>query len=128
MELIHWGDRAKYHGTAGIYVVINRISRDRYVGQAHDIRAHLEQHRSDMEENCAVALPRMLGDFQQYGIDSFRFGLAELIRDVAQLDRKEGGWCTLLRPYYNAQSEFKRHNWLDLPDDIKALLGVLLAP
>ena len=128
MELIHWGDRAKYAGVQGIYVVINRISRDRFVGKAHDLARHLEQHRSDLEDNCAVAMPRMVADFKSYGIDSFRFGLAEKVRDVEQLDRKEEGWCTLLRPYYNAQMDFKRHNWVQLPDDIKSLLGVLLAP
>ena len=126
MELIDWEDRAKFGGVQGIYVVINRVSRDRFVGSTQNVRRSVEEHRTALEEDCAVAMPRMLKDFQSFGIDSFRFGVVERVRDESGLERHLKGWCVLLRPYYNPEHEYKAGNWVELAHDIKEHLNVLL--
>ena len=126
MELIVWDELPKFSGVKGIYVVINRVSRDRYVGSAENVRKGVEEHRAAIEENCAIAMPRMLKDFQSFGIDSFRFGVIERVRDGTPLERHLNGWCVLLRPYYNAEQPYKAGNWVELPHDVKAHLQVLL--
>ena len=81
----------------GIYMITCLANSKRYIGQSIDIKRRFSQHRRKPSN-------QMLADFEQYGLDAFKF---EILEECAanELDKKETAYMNELQPEYNIRSE-----------------------
>ena len=81
----------------GIYMITCLANSKRYIGQSIDIKRRFSQHRRKPPN-------QMLADFEQYGVDAFKF---EILEECAanELDKKETAYMNELQPEYNIRSE-----------------------
>lgn len=127
IERVEWSKRSEFRSVQGIYVIINTVTRDRYVGKAINVCSRLEQHVYKIRTNCRIEMPKMCEDFEKHGFKSFRFGLAERVPEAGRLDERETWWWNFFQPYYNMQNcNFSRHNWDSLGLDAQTLLLPLM--
>lgn len=81
----------------GIYMITCLVNSKRYIGQSIDIKRRFSQHRRKPPN-------QMLEDFEQYGVDAFKF---EILEECAanELDKKETAYMNELQPEYNIRTE-----------------------
>lgn len=76
------------HHISGIYLITNRLSGKKYIGQSVDIYRRLNSHRFLRQENAqAVDIA-----INKYGIENFTFTVLEEC-DENELDNREKYWC-----------------------------------
>lgn len=81
-------DYIKTHHPSGIYLITNRLSGKKYIGQSKDICSRLNQHRFVKTVN-----PQVIDlAIQKYGIENFTFEILEECPQD-QLEQREIYWC-----------------------------------
>ena len=90
--------------TAGIYAMLNRITRKWNIGQSQDIRLRCQLHRAQLRAGTASNL-RIRRDVEIHGADAFFFLALELVTDRTgsdlkhTLDQLETWWVWQLKAH-----------------------------
>jgi group I intron endonuclease len=83
-------------GDSGIYMIVNKVTGNRYVGQTINFRKRFIQHRTKTHQERSV-IGRA---FRKHGKDAFEFAILERCK-VDDLDAREIHHMSILRPEYN---------------------------
>lgn len=69
--------------TAGIYAIVNLHNRQRYVGQAKDMKARVQSHLRDLEKGAHRTSEdrRLQNAWNEFGRESFEIVTLEIIKD-----------------------------------------------
>lgn len=85
--------------SSGIYVIINEVTGDCYVGQAQNVRRRWWVHRADLNGNRSKT-PILFNAWQKYGEKSFTFHVLTRC-PIDDLLAWELYWYLELNPRYN---------------------------
>lgn len=80
----------------GIYIITNKVSGHRYIGQSRDIKRRFAEHRTKGKEHNYL-LDRA---FKKYGYENFSYEVLEEC-DASELDEREMYYIAKLKPEYN---------------------------
>jgi group I intron endonuclease len=76
---------------SGIYVIVNLVTLQKYVGQSVDISKRWKSHWSEARRERASANTRLYNAMRKYGQEAFAILTLELC-EVARLDEREVHW------------------------------------
>lgn len=81
----------------GVYQITCTVNGKKYIGQSTDVRRRFTQHKRKPPTG-------MVDDFNQYGVDAFKF---EVLEECAEnlLDKRETFYMNELHPEYNIRTE-----------------------
>lgn len=102
--------RSELKGKSGIYIIINKVSRQYYVGSAHTnhLYTRFRNHLIGSGNKGSVILKKAV---KKYGIENFVFGILEFypfevkIYNNKELYALETSYISLLAPSYNIMLE-----------------------
>lgn len=84
----------------GIYIIINTVTDDFYIGSSKDIKSRWCDHKKPSTwKRCPNK--QLYQDMQKYGIDKFEFQLIEEV-ESEQLKETEQKFIEILQPTYNS--------------------------
>lgn len=116
-----WGFDKAY---TGVYIIICKINKKRYVGSSKQIHGRLHQH-FNREPNLYPHKP-LYEDINKYGKDNFEWDLLEEC-DEKDLLTREQYWYDKLQPEYNlvrpGSSWQKSEKAMELHPDYKKEIG-----
>lgn len=69
----------------GIYLIENKLTNEKYIGQSKNIQKRWESHRSSMKNSKY----NLHSDMRFYGLDQFEFTVLE---ETDNLDERENYW------------------------------------
>jgi group I intron endonuclease len=84
-------------GVTGIYMITNKVSGHRYIGQSVDIRLRWIDHKTPSKVNKGTVLGRA---FAKYGRSAFAMTVLERCHE-SDLDARETYHIAMLHPEYN---------------------------
>jgi len=99
-----WNEISKYcNGKSGIYVIVNNINGNFYIGSAHDINKRLRKYFqiSYLTKHTSMNIVRAIN---KYGIDSFTILIVEFT-DADNLISLEQSYLDQYMPTYNMQKK-----------------------
>lgn len=102
--------------TAGVYIITNIVTGDRYVGQSRTLKQRMRGHQLLLEAGKHPN-KHLQKDFQMYGCEMFAYAVLEVVdisdclaienwrtrksRISSRLKAHEWEWCIKLQPEYN---------------------------
>jgi group I intron endonuclease len=97
--------KGKAKNLPGLYLIVNRITGRKYVGQSKNIQQRREEHWGQLSRGCHYN--RFLqDDYNEYGKDAFVFSVLEyFIGDQGELDKREQYWINKLCATYNIEKD-----------------------
>lgn len=114
--IIYRGDKM-----TGVYIIINNITKQTYIGSSKDINRRFRQHKYNGKTN-STHNKNLYNDMYNYGIDNFSFELLEetSIDDMRLIEKK---YMDKYNPYYNVQNYTE--NIMDIKKNIEKHKKVL---
>lgn len=105
----------------GIYILINKETKNRYIGMSNNIPRRFMEHRAPSRlKQKGLVLYRAL---KKHGVKKFMFSILEVVDNVNDLPERERYWIDLLKPEYN-MNDGGLGNSAPLSEEVKELLRV----
>lgn len=83
----------------GIYLIINNLTQDKYIGQSKNITLRWGAHRRNYKNpNEYKSCPKLYQAFLDFDIENFSFFVLELVNDTRKLTERETYWIN----FYNS--------------------------
>lgn len=82
----------------GIYIIINRVNGNKYIGLSNNIHRRFWEHKSSKKKRNSTNLIKA---FKKYHVDNFDFQILELVDDESKLAEREMFWIESIKPEYN---------------------------
>ena len=101
---------------ACIYKIVNVANGDCYVGGTSDIHNRSLCHRSFLR-NGNHPNKKLQNAYDEYGADSFRLEIIELIDDVSALEEREQFYSDLLSPVYCNRLKVNSNTGIKMPEE-----------
>lgn len=98
--------QAKVYRTPGIYKIINRITKDFYIGSSMDCYKRMYQHQTLLRHNKHHA-PHLQRAWNKYGQENFEYIVLEYVdtESVVELRTVEQKYLIDLSPVYNVSKD-----------------------
>jgi len=90
----------KMYRTAGVYAIVNRDTRDMYVGSATMVSRRWRAHRNAINKKSHYNT-RLQRAFDKYGFEAFEWEIIEFVDDKVKLIQREQIWIDFFQPVYN---------------------------
>lgn len=87
--------------TMGIYLIENKTTKQKYIGQSIDIERRWREHSVWTRNTSYIDK-----SIAKYGIDNFSIDIIEVIKDANDLDKREQYWIN----YYNTYKDKNHYN------------------
>jgi group I intron endonuclease len=87
---------------SAIYAIVNKTTRDMYVGSAVAVNRRWAAHRRDLRNKCHHS-QRLQRAFDKYGPDAFDWEIIQFIDNRANLIDREQFWINFFSPAYNGR-------------------------
>lgn len=87
---------------SAIYAIVNRETRDMYVGSAVVVNRRWSAHRRDLARQSHYNT-RLQRAFDKYGAAAFDWEIVQFVENRANLIEREQFWLNFFRPAYNGR-------------------------
>ena len=85
---------------SGIYAIVNRVTKDMYVGSAVNIASRWRVHKHHLTHNTHHC-KHLQNSYNKYSKDVFDFEIVEFVDDKSKLIAREQLWIDFFGPTYN---------------------------
>lgn len=85
---------------SAIYAIVNKTTRDMYVGSAVAVNRRWAAHRRALRDKCHHS-QRLQRAFDKYGPDAFDWEIVQFVNDRTKLIDREQFWINFFAPAYN---------------------------